>query len=224
MAPRARFCPPQYAIAPLARSANSKSDGKILFPVIRDRSLRSLKQCAFLTWWIIILLSLPLSAQDLPAGTTLEARLSMATGSRISHAGDRIEATIIAPASVGGRILIPDGSAVSGTIENVNPIGWGLKHTTATIGYNFNALRLTNGETILIKSEVVDVETAKERVDFTGTVQGIHPIASLSSTLDFAAVPFAAVHRQRSNARIRQDLQQAEVQAQSGMSQTQWEH
>jgi hypothetical protein len=147
-----------------------------------------------LTWWVaILLLSPPLSAQDLPAGTPLEARLSVATGSSISHPGDRIEATIIAPASVGGRILIPDGSVLSGVVENVNRIGLGLKHTTATIRYNFDALRLRNGETILIKSKVVEVEAAKERVDVTGTIQGIHPMASLSSALDLFAVPLLCV-------------------------------
>jgi LssY C-terminus len=157
--------------------------------MVRDRSVRPLKQ-----WWVaILLLSLPLSAQDLPAGTNLEARLSIATGSRISHPGDRIEATVIAPASVGARILVPDGSVLSGVIENVSRIGLGLKHTTAAIGYNFDALRLRDGETILIKSKVVEVETAKELVNVNGTVQGIHPMASLSSTLDFFAVPLLCV-------------------------------
>jgi LssY-like putative type I secretion system component LssY len=194
MAPRARFWPTQNAIAALARAANPTLDGRTLLVMVHDRSLRPLKQCAHLAWWVIILLlSVPLSAQDLPAGTILEARLSMATGSRISHSGDRIEATIIAPASVGSHILIPDGSVLSGVIENVNRIGLGLKHTTATIGYNFDTLRLRNGETILIKSEVAGVETAKERVNVTGTVQGIHPMASLSSTLDVFAVPLLCV-------------------------------
>ncbi len=151
---------------------------------------KPLKKGLLLSCWVIVLrLTSPLSAQHLPADTTLEARLSDATGSRISHLGDRIEATIIAPASVGGRILIPAGSVLSGVIENVSPIGLGLKHTTASIGYNFDALRVGNSETIPIKSEVVEVETAKERVDVTGTVHGIHPIASLSSTLDFVAIP-----------------------------------
>ncbi len=151
-------------------------------------------KCVLLACWIIILpLSLSLSAQDLPAGAALEARLSIATGSRISHPGEPIEATIIAPASAGGRILIPDGSVVSGVIENVSRIGLGLKHITATIGYNFDALRLRNGETVRIKSQVVEVETAKERVDVTGTVHGIHPIASVSSMLDFFVVPLLFV-------------------------------
>lgn len=156
-------------------------------------ALAGTAKCVLLAWGIILPLSRPLSAQDLPAGTILEARLSMATGSRISHPGEPIEATIIAPVSAGGRILIPDGSVVSGVIENVNPIGLGLKHTTASIGYNFDALRLGNGETFCIHSQVVEVETAKERVDVTGTIQGIHPIASVSSILDFFVVPLLFV-------------------------------
>jgi hypothetical protein len=40
-----------------------------------------LKKRVLLAWSAIILLPLPVSAQDLPAGTTLEARLSIATGS-----------------------------------------------------------------------------------------------------------------------------------------------
>jgi hypothetical protein len=155
---------------------------------------RSAVKSALLAWWVIMaLLSLPSAARDLPAGTILEARLSIATGSRISHPGDKVDATIIAPASMGGRILVPDGSTVSGIVENVNRLGLGLKHTTASIGYYFDTLRLRNGKTILIKSEVVEVETAKERVDVTGTVHGIHPIASLSSALDFLAVPLLCV-------------------------------
>jgi hypothetical protein len=140
-------------------------------------------------WAVILPLSLPLSAHDLPAGTILETRLSTATGSRISYPGNRIEATIIAPASVGGRILIPQGSVVSGVVENVNRLGLGLKHTTASIHYRFDAVKLNNGETFPIKSEVVEVEAAKEHVDITGTVRGIYPIAGLSSTLDFFVVP-----------------------------------
>src|SRR5438270_7615374 len=129
----------------------------------RDRSVRPLKQCVLLRWWVVVLFPLlPLSAQDLPAGTILEARLSIATGSRTSHSGDRIEATVIAPVSVRSHILIPDGSVLSGIIENVSRIGLGLKHTTATIGYNFDTLRLKDGETVRIKSQVVEVETAKE--------------------------------------------------------------
>src|SRR5512140_3685735 len=78
-----------------------------------------------------ILLSLPALALELPAGTALEARMSGATGSRISRSGDPIEATIIAPVSKGGRILVPQGSKLLGSITNVSAVGLGLKNSRA---------------------------------------------------------------------------------------------
>jgi hypothetical protein len=85
----------------------------------------------------ILLLVLPASAQDLPAGTTLEMRLSNATGSHVSHRGDPLEATVIAAVSVQGRILIPQGSRVLGTVAEATAVGLSLKHSTARIAYAF---------------------------------------------------------------------------------------
>src|SRR5512142_3410890 len=94
----------------------------------------------------LLLLPVAVSALELPAGTVLEARLSGPTGSRISHTGDPIEATIIAPVSVEGRILVPQGSRLLGSITNATALGLGLKHATASIGYAFHTLLLP-GET-----------------------------------------------------------------------------
>ncbi len=148
---------------------------------------------AFLFCSMLMLLSFRLPAQELPVGTILEARLDVATGSGISHVGDQIEATTIAPVSIRGQILVPQGSTLFGSIDRVNRLALGLKNTTATIHYFFHTLRLTNGEAIPIQAKVVEVETAKELVDATGTVRGILPIASLSSTLNFYAVPLLCV-------------------------------
>ena len=137
----------------------------------------------------IFLLSSAVSAQDLPAGTVLEARMSGATGSRMSHRGDSIEATVIAPVSVQGRILVPQGSRLLGSITNATAIGLGLKHSTASIAYCFHTLQLPGGAVIPVSTDLVEVDTAKEHVDGLGTVHGIHPIASLSSGLAFYGVP-----------------------------------
>jgi hypothetical protein len=96
----------------------------------RDTSLnaaRRLNRCVLLAGSVLVLLFFHLSAQQVPAGTILEARLSVATGSGISHAGNHIEATTIAPVSVSGQILVPQGSTLSGTIASVNPLALGLK-------------------------------------------------------------------------------------------------
>jgi hypothetical protein len=137
----------------------------------------------------VLLLSLSVFAQDLPAGTALEARLSSATGSRISPRGDPIEATIIAPVSVHGRILVPQGSKLLGSITNATAIGLGLKHSTASISYDFHALLLPGREAIAVNAQLVEIDTANEHVDDLGTVYGIHPIVSLSSGVAYCAVP-----------------------------------
>ncbi len=115
---------PTLARAILSLTVQTPSRAVGLLVVVRHRSVPPVKLYVLPRWWVVILLfSLPLSAQHVPPGTILEARLSIATGSRISHPGDRIQATIIAPASVGGHIVIPDGSVLSGVIENVNRLG-----------------------------------------------------------------------------------------------------
>ena len=134
-------------------------------------------------WSILILRTFPLCARDLPAGTTLEARLSTPTGSRISHTGNQVEGKTIAPIGFRGEILVPQGSTLFGSVESVERFGLGLKQITARIRYQFHTLRLPNGDTIPIQTELLEVETAKERVDVDGTVRGIHPAASLSSSL-----------------------------------------
>ena len=161
---------------------------------VADRSGRQLaRRSSLLAWLILLLVSFPLCAQDLPAGTTLEARLSTPTGSRISHTGDQIEGTTIAPIGFRGQILIPQGSRLLGSIESVERFGFGLKQITAKIHYNFHTLQLPSGDTTPIQTELLEVETAKERVDVDGTVHGIHPAASLSSSLAFFTVPLLFV-------------------------------
>jgi len=128
----------------------------------------------------VIFFSSPLCAHTLPAGTTLEARLSTSTGSLISRPGDPVEATIIAPVVINGQLLVPQQSKISGSVQNVSRFGFGLKHVTASIQYRFDALQLPDGHLIPINTEVLEVETAKERVDGNGVVHGIHPAASLT--------------------------------------------
>ena len=141
----------------------------------------------------ILLGSLAISAQVLPAGTALEVRLSVATGSRISHDGDPIQATLIAPLSVHGRILVPQGSKVLGSITHATAIGLGLKHSTASLSYGFHTLVVMEGIAIPINAQLVEVETAKEHVDELGIVRGIHAIVSLSSGVAYCAVPLLLV-------------------------------
>ena len=133
------------------------------------------------------------SAETLPVDTTIEARLLSTTGSRVSHIGDPISATVIAPvtANINGelRIVIPAGSTLLGTVREVNRLGLGLRHSSAAIRYNLDSLVLPGKPPIAISERVVQIETAKEDVDVEGTIYGTHPTANVSSTVSFYTLP-----------------------------------
>jgi hypothetical protein len=129
------------------------------------------------------------AAEILSAGTRLEVRLSLPTGSRVSHPGDPIRALLIAPVFLEGRLLIPQGAIVSGAIESVHRVGLGLKRLTSGIEYRFDTLQLPAGTPIPIEARVAEVETAKERVNAEGMIGGISLTANLSASVAFYTLP-----------------------------------
>jgi hypothetical protein len=58
-----------------------------------------------------------------PAGTHITVRLASALGSKISHAGDPFQATTSSSIRVGGNIVIPAGSSVSGVVVDAKERG-----------------------------------------------------------------------------------------------------
>lgn len=123
------------------------------------------------------------SATVIAPGTELEVRLSTPIGSRTSHAGDPLEATVIAPVLGPNGPMLLQGATVSGMVENIEPLGLGFKHAAAEIGLRFDSLKLPGGRVVPIRGRVREIETARERVDDQGYIHGIHPTANLSSCL-----------------------------------------
>ena len=58
-----------------------------------------------------------------PEGTVLTVRLKQAVGSKISNTGDSFEASMADPVSVGGKVVIPEGADVIGTVVDAKPLG-----------------------------------------------------------------------------------------------------
>ncbi|MBV9249148.1 MAG: LssY C-terminal domain-containing protein [Acetobacteraceae bacterium] len=116
----------------------------------------------------------------------MEVRLSTPAGSRLSKPGDWISATIIAPILAQHQQILLEGATISGEVESVQPLGFGLKHGIARIGFRFDWMILSDGRKFPISTRVRKVENARERVDQTGNVDGILPTANLSSGISFA--------------------------------------
>jgi hypothetical protein len=116
----------------------------------------------------------------------LEVRLSTPAGSRISKPGDRVNAAIIAPILAEDRQVLLEDANISGEIDSVQPLGFGLKHGIARVDFRFGRLTLSDGRKFPIFTTVRGVENARERVDEMGRIVGILPTANLSSGISFA--------------------------------------
>jgi hypothetical protein len=110
-------------------------------------------------------------------------------GSRISHAGDPIEAVVIAPVTQDGQVVVPFGATLTGHIQSVGRLGLGLKRARATMEFQFDTLRLPDGWDMPIHTRLAYVETAKEKVSESGVVGGIRPTANLSATASYYVLP-----------------------------------
>ncbi len=128
------------------------------------------------------LLLLPLSgvAETLPAGTTLEVRLEQPISSYSTKKGAKISCILIAPVNKDGKILLPLGTTLKGTVISVRKIGLGFVHETAEIDLELNSLVLEDEKTVPLTGQVTEVENARENVDKKGRIQGIRSTSTLS--------------------------------------------
>lgn len=59
----------------------------------------------------------------IPAGTLITVNLLTQVGSKVSHAGDRFEASLAEPIVAGEKVVIPKGASASGTVTTAHPAG-----------------------------------------------------------------------------------------------------
>lgn len=122
-------------------------------------------------------------AQRLPAGQALEVRLLAPTGSKISKAGDLVEAVVITPVLRGDKPVRAAGGRVTGTVALAAPLGFGFKRQTAKLAFHFDHLHLPDGSDVPIRTRLRTVDSARENVDANGVIRGIRPTTNVSSSL-----------------------------------------
>ena len=112
-------------------------------------------------------------AKGVPAGTRLTVRLLAPLASENIHEGDPVSAVLISPATIDNSILLPQGCDFTGTITQAHGVGWGIKHETAAFTLEFNTVKLPDGTSLSIHTQLYQVENSREAVNGRGTVQGI---------------------------------------------------
>lgn len=125
--------------------------------------------------------SSPLQAETIPPGTRLEVRLEQPISSYSTHKGTKVVGVLISPVNESGRILLPLGTTIEGSVVDVRKVGVGVVHETAQIHLLFNRIILSNGQAIPIQTRLSEVENARESVDKNGTVRGIRSTSTLSN-------------------------------------------
>ncbi len=122
-----------------------------------------------------------LHAETLPAGTTLEIRIQQPISSYSTPAGTRITGVMISPVTDSGKILVPLGTTITGTVVAVRKVGIGFPHETARIDLRFDHIILANGKSVPISCRITEIENARESIDKKGRIQGIRATATLSN-------------------------------------------
>jgi hypothetical protein len=91
----------------------------------------------------------------LPESTELTVRLERPLSSRTAHVEDRVEATVARPVSVNGRMVVPSGARVLGTVTQAEPAQRPGRGGRLTL--SFDRLTLDDGTTVDLRSRVVRV-------------------------------------------------------------------
>jgi hypothetical protein len=121
-----------------------------------------------------------LTIREVPAGTRLEIRLTSTVGSYASRPGSPVSAVLIAPVHVGGELLLPAGSMLTGRVKSVRRVGLGVLHETAALSLEFDQIILPDDETLPLAARVIAVDNGRERVSKTGNIDGMRMTSSVA--------------------------------------------
>ena len=138
------------------------------------------RRCSALAAWALC--AAAAAALEVPAGTEIEIRLKTKVGTSTSKAEDAVEAVVIAPVTVNGRVAIAAGSVVRGLVETVTPSA--NFEARALLSIEFREIE--GGTRMPISARVVTVDNGREKVDEKGRIVGILASETVSVRLDEA--------------------------------------
>lgn len=128
---------------------------------------------------------------ELAPGRILLIRLTHSVASFSARKGSDVEGIIIAPVADGGQIVIPMGAQVSGTVVSATRVGLGLIHETARLTISFNRLVQPDGTVVPLRTQVTEIENARESVDKQGRVNGIRSTGTIGYRANNTIAGFA---------------------------------
>lgn len=119
-----------------------------------------------------------------PAETRLTLRMLQPLNSRTNKTGQHVEAALILPAVVDGKIYLPQGTKFTGQIAKVHGVHYGLGREVAAMTLHFDHAEIPNGPTLAIDARIVQVENARESVDAKGSIKGQRATGTLGNSAE----------------------------------------
>jgi hypothetical protein len=98
----------------------------------------------------------PSPTVTVPAETEADIQLLSGIHTRLNHVQDRIEARLIKPVLVGGRVALPPGSVLDGRITRVRSAG--RFHQSGELAFRFDQITLPDGESEPVSAVLAALE------------------------------------------------------------------
>lgn len=118
-----------------------------------------------------------------PTGGVVHARLDMGVTSAANHKGDLVDAVITQPLFENGRLIVPEGSVLEGSVVQVRPARRLNKNGQLRVA--FHELRLPDGVPQAIEANLESVQAGKSsnvKLDSEGGAQATTPKKAYVST------------------------------------------
>ena len=122
------------------------------------------------------------AAARIPAGTSIQIRLTKEINTATAKVGDPLEAVVIAPVVVNGQIAMPAGSTVTGHIGQVTAAV--IADDQAVLALDFDEIRDATGKQAKIAARIANLDNARESLEPDGRIQGIVASKTGSGRLD----------------------------------------
>ncbi len=118
---------------------------------------------------------------EIPAGTSLQIRLTTALSSQTTKAKDKVQATLIAPVLVDNTVALAAGDTLNGAVTEVQPATESNPQASLTLSFT----SIQAGKTSLkLSAEVLGVDNARETVEGSGKILGINSSTAITSQID----------------------------------------
>ncbi len=103
----------------------------------------------------------------------LEVRLQTHLTSYASFPGDQFRSVVTSALEVDGRVVIPRGSTVYGTVLRASAVGLGLVRERAVLRLNFHEYETPDGRRFPLQTRLHSIDNAREQVTPRGEIKGV---------------------------------------------------